>query len=77
MTFEEVLRSAARLQTLVPDAVLVGGSAAVFSDLGQRFELVLEALESDPEWVLNRATPGKIILGSLGDIEAGVRQLIR
>ena len=77
MTFEEVLRSAARLQTLVPDAVLVGGSAAVFSDLGQRFELVLEALEADPEWVLNRATPGKIILGSLGDIEAGVRQLIR
>ena len=91
MSFEEVLRSAARLQALVPDAVLVGGSAAVYyaghresydhdhvvADLGKRFDIVLEALESDPDWVLNRATPGKIILGSLGDIEAGIRQLMR
>jgi len=91
VSFDEVLRSAARLQALVPDAVLVGGSAAVFyaghrdsydhdhvvADLGKRFDIVLEALESDPDWVLNRATPGKIILGSLGDIEAGVRQLMR
>lgn len=91
MSFDDVLRSAARLQTLVPDAVLVGGSAAVFhaghrdsydhdhvvADLANRFNVVLEALESDPDWVLNRVTPGKIILGSLGDIEAGVRQLMR
>lgn len=49
----------------------------VVADLAARFDAVLEALESDPEWVLNRVTPGKIILGSLGDIEAGVRQLIR
>lgn len=28
-------------------------------------------------WVTNRVTPGKIILGELGDIESGVRQLIR
>ena len=89
--FDDVLRSAARLQRLVPDAVLVGGSAAVFyaghrasydhdhvlADLASRFDAVLEALESDPEWVLNRAVPGKILLGSLGDIEVGVRQLIR
>src|SRR5262249_13780328 len=26
---------------------------------------------------LNRAVPGKIVLGSLGDIEVGIRQLIR
>lgn len=91
MGLDEVLRSAARLQELVPDAVLVGGTAAAFyaghrdstdhdhvlADLSERFEAVLEALESDPDWVLNRATPGKIILGSLGDIEAGVRQMIR
>ncbi|WP_182357207.1 hypothetical protein [Tomitella gaofuii] len=88
---DEVLRSAARLQQLVPDAVLVGGSAAayhsrhrlstdhdhVLRDLRDRFDAVLEALESDPEWVLNRAVPGKVILGELGEIEAGVRQLIR
>jgi hypothetical protein len=86
-----VLESAARLQQLVPDAVLVGGSAAawhaghrisfdhdhVLSDLGQRFDAVLEALEADPEFVLNRAAHGRIILGALGGIETGVRQLIR
>lgn len=91
MRLEEVLRSAARLQELVPDAVLVGGTAAalyaghrdstdhdhVVADLSDRFDAVLEALESDPDWILNRATPGKIILGSLGDIETGIRQLIR
>ncbi len=88
---EDVLASAARLQELVPDAVLVGGSAAalhaghrlsmdhghVVSNLRERFDIVLDALESDPEFVFNRAVPGKIILGSLGEIEVGVRQLIR
>jgi hypothetical protein len=86
-----VLRSAARLQELVPDAVLVGGSAAAFhaghrdsydhdhvlADLSSRFDSVLEALEREPKWVTNRVRPGKIILGALGDIEAGVRQMIR
>jgi hypothetical protein len=86
-----VLESAARLQELVPDAVLVGGSAAalyaghrdsfdhdhVVPDLRDRFAIVLEAIESEGEWVTNRVRPGKIILGQLGDIEAGVRQMIR
>src|SRR5215467_13976738 len=86
-----VLESAARLQEVVPDAVLVGGSAAalwashrtsfdhdhVLQDLSDRFETVLEAIEATDGWVTNRVTPGKIILGELGDIESGVRQLIR
>jgi hypothetical protein len=86
-----VLESASRLQEVVPDAVLVGGSAAalyaghrdsydhdhVLGDLRDRFDVVLEALESEGEWVTNRVVPGKLILGQLGDIEAGVRQLIR
>jgi hypothetical protein len=86
-----VLDSAARLQELVPDAVLVGGSAAalyaghrdsfdhdhVLADLRDRFDLVLDALESEGEWVTNRVRPGKLVLDRLGDIEAGVRQLIR
>ena len=86
-----VLRSAARLQGLVPDAVLVGGSAAalyaghresydhdhVLADLADRFDAVLEAVESQDGWVTNRVTPGKIILGELGGIETGIRQLIR
>ncbi len=86
-----VLESAARLQQVVPDAVLVGGSAAalwadhrsssdhdhVLEDLEARFEAVLDAVEATEGWVTNRVTPGKIILGELGDIESGVRQLIR
>jgi hypothetical protein len=86
-----VLESAARLQEIVPDAVLVGGSAAalwanhrssddhdhVLDDLAVRFDAVLDAIEATDGWVTNRVTPGKIILGELGDIESGVRQLIR
>jgi hypothetical protein len=86
-----VLESAARLQEIVPDAVLVGGSAAalwanhrtsfdhdhVLVDLASRFDAVLEAIEATDGWVTNRVTPGKVILGELGDIESGVRQLIR
>ncbi|MGA2827835.1 MAG: hypothetical protein ABSF03_17180 [Streptosporangiaceae bacterium] len=86
-----VLESAARLQAVVPDAILVGGSAAalwashrtsfdhdhVLADLNVRFDTILEAIEATEGWVTNRVTPGKIILGELGDIESGVRQLIR
>jgi hypothetical protein len=86
-----VLESAGRLQELVPDAVLVGGSAAalyaghrdsydhdhVVRNLADRFDAVLDALESEDGWVTNRVTPGKIILGLLGEIETGVRQMIR
>ena len=86
-----VLESAARLQEVLPDAVLAGGSAAalwanhrsssdhdhVLEDLSIRFNVVLEAIEATDGWVTNRVTPGKIILGDLGDIESGVRQLIR
>jgi hypothetical protein len=86
-----VLESASRLQQMVPDAVLVGRSAAalyaghrdsydhdhVLADLRDRFDVVLEALESEGDWVTNRVVPGNIILGQLGDIEAGVRQMIR
>lgn len=89
--FRAVLESAARLQRLVPDTVLVGGSAAavhahhrlsmdhdhVLADLRQRFENVLDAVENDNGWATNRLTPGKIILGELDGIETGIRQLIR
>lgn len=89
--FVSVMESAAHLQRLVPGAVLVGGSAAilyadhresrdhdhVLPDLADRFEMVLEAVEEDDGWATNRVTPGKIILGNLDGIEAGVRQMIR
>jgi hypothetical protein len=86
-----LLESAAHLQRLVPGAVLVGGTAAILyadhresrdhdhvvADLADRFEMVLEAVEQDEGWATNRITPGKVILGNLDGIEAGVRQMIR
>lgn len=90
-SLEDVLEKAAQLQELVPGAVLVGGSAAalyahhrqsfdhdhVVADLAERFETILEHLEALGDWSMTRAQPGKIILGELGGIETGVRQLLR
>jgi len=87
----DVLEKAAQLQALVPGAVLVGGSAAalhahhresldndhVVADLAARFDSILESLEALGDWSTARAQPGKIILGELGGIETGVRQLLR
>lgn len=89
--FIALLESASHLQRLVPGAVLVGGAAAILyadhrestdhdhvvADLTDRFEMVLEAVEEDAGWATNRVTPGKVILGNLDGIEAGVRQMIR
>jgi hypothetical protein len=89
--FQNVLAAAAAFQRRVPDAVLVGGSASaihahhrvsfdhdhVLNDLRDRFDVILEALEREGDWVTNRIAPGKVILGELGGIETGLRQLIR
>jgi hypothetical protein len=91
LSLDDVLEKAAQLQELVPGAVLVGGTAAalhahhrksldnyhVLSDLAERFDSILEHLEALGEWSTARAQPGKIILGELGGIETGVRQLLR
>ena len=88
---DDVLTKAAELQALVPGAVLVGGSAAalhaghresldhdhVVADLAERFDSILENLEALGDWSTARVQPGKIILGELGGIETGVRQLLR
>jgi hypothetical protein len=90
-TLEDVLEKAAQLQELVPGAVLVGGSAAalyahhrqsfdhdhVVADLAERFDTILENLEALGDWSMTKAQPGKIILGELGGIETGLRQLLR
>ncbi|NLG21536.1 MAG: hypothetical protein GX555_08945 [Actinomycetales bacterium] len=90
---EVVLRSAARLQEVVPEAVLVGGTAAavhaqhrvsfdhdhVLSDLAQRYAEVLEAVEASEGWVtsVRASSPPLTLLGSLDGVEAGLRQLRR
>ena len=92
-TLQEVLLSAARLQEVVPDAVLVGGSAAalhaghrdsfdhdhVLPDLVDRYEAVLEAVEATDGWAtsVRASKPPFTIMGSLGGVEAGLRQMRR
>jgi hypothetical protein len=89
--FRHVLEAAARLQEILPDATLVGGAAAahhaahrvsldddhVLTDLRERFDEVLQALEETDGWVTARVRPQVLILGSLDGIETGIRQLIR
>ena len=89
--WELVLSSAARLQRILPDAVLVGGTAAaihaehrfsrdadhVLTDLRTRFDEVLAHLESIAGWKTARVQRPVQILGSLDGIETGVRQLFR
>jgi Nucleotidyl transferase AbiEii toxin, Type IV TA system len=89
--WEQVLSAAARLQTLLPEAVLVGGTASaihashrfsrdadhVLTDLRVRFDEILAELESVAGWQTARVQRPVLILGSLDGIETGVRQLIR
>lgn len=89
--WERVLSAAAHLQRILPEAVLVGGSAAavyaghrlstdanpVLTDLRERFDQVLADLEAVAGWKTARIRRPVQILGSLDGIETGVRQLIR
>lgn len=88
-----VLESAAELQRLVPDAVLVGGSAAalhaghrlsldhdhVLSDLAERYAEILDAVEASDGWAtsVRASRPPMTILGSLDGVQAGLRQMRR
>ena len=88
---QAVFEAAARLQELVPDAVLVGGTAAahhaghrvsldddhVVADLRSRFEEILSDLEATQGWITARVQRPVLILGRLDGVETGVRNLIR
>ncbi len=89
--WDAVLSAAARLQTLVPGAVLVGGTAAAIhahhrfsrdadhtlNDLRTKFDDILIDLENVAGWKTARINRPVLILGSLDGIDTGVRQLIR
>ena len=89
--WEQVLSAAAHLQRIVPEAVLVGGTAAalhaghrlsrdadhVVGDLRQRFDDMLAQIESVAGRRTARVARPVLILRSLDGIETGVRQLIR
>jgi hypothetical protein len=89
--WEQVLSAAARLQQLLPEAVLVGGTAPaiharhrfsrdadhVLPGLREHFDEILAQLESVAGWKTARVQRPVQILGSLDGIETGIRQLIR
>lgn len=89
--WEDLLASLCRLQSVLPEAVLVGGTASalyaghrfsfdhdhVLPDLRERFNAVLEELEAVAGWETARIKRPVLILGSLDGVETGVRQLRR
>ncbi len=89
--WERVLSAAAYVQQIVPDAILVGGSAAaiyakhrfsadddhVVADLKDRFARVLSDLETVSGWQTSRIQPPVLILGNFEGVDTGIRNLIR
>ena len=89
--WERLLSAERHLQRLVPGAVLVGGSAAavharhrvsmdgdhVLSDLRDRFDEILAALEAAAGWQTERVQRPVLILGQLDGVLTGIRQLRR
>jgi hypothetical protein len=86
-----LLAHAAILQTSVPGAVLVGGTAAalhaghrisfdhdhVIRDLRRNYDVAIAALESIVGWRTRRRIKGTLVLGDMDGIDAGVRNLRR
>ncbi len=89
--WETLLAHAATLQMKVPGAVLVGGTAAalhaghrfsvdhdhVMKDLAKGYDAAVAALESIVGWRTKRRVKGKMVLGEVQDIDAGLRSLRR
>ena len=85
--WETLLAHAAILQAKLPSAVLVGGTAAalhaghrvsfdhdhVLSDLSRHYDEANAALESIAGWRTKRRIRGKLILGEIEGIDAGLR----
>jgi len=86
-----ILKAGVHAQRLVPGAVCVGGTAAalyaghrvsldtdhLLPALRDHFEDVRARLETQPEWKTARVNPPVLILGSIGGVEVGFRQLKR
>jgi hypothetical protein len=85
--WETLLAHAALLQTKIPAAILVGGTAAavhaghrisfdhdhVVKDLAKNYDAAILALESIAGWHTHRRVKGKMVLGNVNKIDAGLR----
>jgi hypothetical protein len=86
-SWETLLAHAAVLQTKIPGAVLVGGTAAavhakhrysldhdhVIQNLGRDYGTAMRSLESIVGWRTERKVRGKLVLGKVSGISAGLR----
>ena len=89
--WQKLIFAASKLQEIIPNAILVGGSAAsvhlqhrfsfdadhTLQDLDANYENILNFLEDNENWQTARVTPPKIILGNFHGVETGIRQLRR
>jgi hypothetical protein len=89
--WERLLAHAEILQTRLPGAVLVGGTAAalhaghrisfdhdhVIAALGRDYDRAIDALEAIAGWRTKRRMKGKLVLGGIEGIDAGLRNLRR
>lgn len=89
--WERLLAHAEILQTRLPGAVLVGGTAAalhaghrisfdhdhVIAALGRDYDRAIAALEAIAGWRTKRRMKGKLVLGGIEGIDAGLRNLRR
>lgn len=89
--WERLLSAERHLQALIPDAILVGGTAAalhaehrksldgdhVVANLREQFDDVLAELEQVAGWKTERVQKPVLILGQLDGILTGIRQLRR
>ena len=85
--WETLLAHAALLQAKIPAAILVGGTAAavhaghrisfdhdhVVKDLAKNYDAAIRALESIAGWHTHRRVKGKMVLGNVNKIAAGLR----
>ena len=85
--WETLLAHAALLQTKIPAAILVGGTATavhaghrisfdhdhVVKDLAKNYDDAILALESIAGWRTHRRVKGKMVLGNVNKIAAGLR----
>ncbi len=85
--WERLLAHAATLQTKIPGAILVGGTAAalhaghrysfdhdhVVQELDRHYDTAFAALESIAGWRTRRRIRGKLVLGEVDGIAAGLR----
>ncbi len=85
--WETLLAHAAILQERIPSAILVGGTAAalhaghrisfdhdhVLQDLAAHYDTAIAALESIAGWRTSRRIRGRLVLGQIAGVEAGLR----